>query len=63
MERSLKLKLLGSKLPSLGKAGYEVEASDRKPQCPRSIDGGCIAANGDDRSMTVFEYPKAPRLS
>ena len=62
MERSLKLKLFGPRFPDREKVGYD-GASDRNPQCPSSIDGGCMAANGDDRSMMTVEYPKALRLS
>lgn len=46
MDRSLKLKLLP---PNPGNDGYEV-GSARK-QCPKSTDGGCMAANGDECSI------------
>lgn len=52
MERSLKLKLLGPKPDMEPQEGYDLGESGRK-QCPKSTDGGCMAANGDECSIGV----------
>lgn len=52
MLRSLKLKLgVGSSI-LLSKAEYECN-SDPQPNDPKANRGGCIAARGDDRSMSM----------
>lgn len=50
MDRSLKLKLLGPNPDTEPQEGYGLGGSGRK-QCPKSTDGGCMAAKGDECSI------------